>query len=68
MMGGGWGIFMFIFMLIFLALVIAGIVSLVRYLSPHARFKPADDALEVLKRRTREGKFKKLNLRKSGKI
>ena len=59
MMGGGWGIFMFIFMLIFLALVIAGIVLLVRYLSPHARLKPADDALEVLKRRYARGEIQK---------
>jgi len=59
MMGGGWGIFMFIFMLIFLALVITGIVVLVRYLSPHARSKPAEAALEILKRRYARGEIQK---------
>jgi putative membrane protein len=60
MMGGGWGIFMFIFMLIFLALAIAGIVLLVRYLSPpHARSKPSEDALEILKRRYARGEIQK---------
>jgi uncharacterized membrane protein len=59
MMGGGWGIFMFIFMLIFLGLVIAGIVVLVRYLSPHARSQSADDALAVLKRRYARGEIQK---------
>jgi putative membrane protein len=59
MMGGGWGIFMFIFMLIFLVLVIAGIVVLVRYLSPHTRSKPAEDALEILKRRYARGEIQK---------
>ncbi|MGB7948134.1 MAG: hypothetical protein WCH75_10670, partial [Candidatus Binatia bacterium] len=39
MMGSGWGIIMLIFMLIFLSLAIAGIVLLVRYVSPHARSK-----------------------------
>ena len=56
---GGWGIFMFIFMLIFLVLVIAGIVLLVRYLSPHARSKPFEDALEVLRRRYARGEIQK---------
>ena len=59
MMGGGWGIFMFIFMLIFLGLMIAGIVLLVRYLSPHARSQSADDALAVLKRRYARGEIQK---------
>ncbi len=59
MMRGGWGIFMLVFMLIFLVLVIAGIVLLVRYLSPHARVKPSDDALEVLKRRYARGEIQK---------
>ena len=59
MMGGGWGIFMFIFMLIFLGLVIAGIVLLVRYLSPHARSKPSEGALEVLKLRYARGEIQK---------
>ena len=59
MMGGGWGIFMFIFMLIFLVLVIAGIFLLVRYVSPHARSKPFEDALEVLKRRYARGEIQK---------
>lgn len=59
MMGGAWGIFMFIFMLIFLVLVIAGIVLLVRYLSPHARSKSSEDALEILKRRYARGEIQK---------
>jgi len=59
MMGGGGGIFMFIFMLIFLVILIAGIVLLVRYLSPHARPKAPDDALEVLKRRYARGEIQK---------
>ena len=59
MMGGGWGIFMFIFMLIFLVLVLVGIVVLVRYLSPHARSKPFEDALEVLRRRYARGEIQK---------
>jgi putative membrane protein len=50
---------MFIFMLIFLVLVIAGIVVLVRYLSPHTRSKPAEDALEILKRRYARGEIQK---------
>ena len=57
--GGGWGIFMFIFMLIFLVLAIAAVVLLVRYLSPHSRSKPSDDALEVLKRRYARGEIQK---------
>jgi len=63
MMGAGYGYGMgpgmFVFMLIFLVLVIAGIVLLVRYLSPHARSKPADDALEVLRRRYARGEIQK---------
>jgi len=63
MMGAGYGYGMgpgmFIFMLIFLVLVIAGIVLLVRYLSPHARSKPADDALGVLRRRYARGEIQK---------
>jgi putative membrane protein len=47
------------FMLIFLGLVIAGIVLLVRYLSPHARSKPSEDALEILKRRYARGEIQK---------
>ena len=50
---------MFIFMLIFLVLVIAGIVLLVRYLSPHVRSKPSEDALEVLRRRYARGEIQK---------
>jgi uncharacterized membrane protein len=57
--GYGMGPWMFIFMLIFLVLVIAGIVLLVRYLSPHARSKSADDALDVLKRRYARGEIQK---------
>jgi uncharacterized membrane protein len=57
--GYGMGPWMLIFMLIFLVLVIAGIVLLVRYLSPHARVKPSDDALEVLKRRYARGEIQK---------
>ena len=60
MMGGGWGIFMFIFMLIFLGLVIAGIVLLVRYLSPHSISKPSQGALEVLKLRYARGEIQKV--------
>jgi putative membrane protein len=60
MMGGGWGIFMFIFMLIFLGLVIAGIVLLVRYLSPHSISKPSQAALEVLKLRYARGEIQKV--------
>ena len=60
MMGGGWGIFMFIFMLIFLVLVIAGIVLLVRYLSPHSISKPSQGALEVLKLRYARGEIQKV--------
>lgn len=59
MMGGGWGIFMFIFMLIFLGLVIAGIVLLVRYLSPHSISKPSEGALEILKLRYARGEIQK---------
>lgn len=59
MMGGGWGIFMFVFMLIFLGLAIAGIVVLVRYLSPHSRSKSSEDALEILKRRYARGEIQK---------
>jgi len=58
-MGGGGGIFMFIFMVIFLVILIAGIVLLVRNLSPHARSKSSDDALEVLKRRYARGEIQK---------
>ena len=60
MMGGGWGIFMFIFMLIFLVLVIVGIVLLVRYLSPHSISKPSQGALEVLKLRYARGEIQKV--------
>jgi putative membrane protein len=60
MMGGGWGIFMFIFMLIFLVLVIAGIVLLVRYLSPHSNLKTSEGALEILKRRYARGEIQKV--------
>ena len=59
MMGGGWGIFMFIFMLLFLAVIVAGIMLLGRYLSPHARSKPSEDALEILKRRYARGEIQK---------
>ncbi len=60
MMGGGWGIFMIIFMLIFLGLVVAAVVLLVRYLSPHSRSTPtSDDALEILKRRYARGEIQK---------
>jgi len=59
MMRGGWGIFMFIFMLIFLVLVIAGIVLLVRYLSPHSISKPSQGALEILKLRYARGEIQK---------
>jgi putative membrane protein len=59
MMGGGGGIFMFVFMLIFLGLAIVGVVLLARYLSPHAGSKPAEDALEVLKRRYARGEIQK---------
>lgn len=59
MMGGGWGIIMFFFMLIFIALAIAGIILLVRYLSPHARSKSSEDALEILKRRYARGEIQK---------
>ena len=59
MMGGGWGIFMFIFMLIFVGLVIAGIVVLVRYLSANTRSKPSEGALEILKRRYARGEIQK---------
>jgi uncharacterized membrane protein len=59
MMRGGWGIFMFIFMLIFLVLLIAGIVLLVRYLSPHSISKPSQGALEVLKLRYARGEIQK---------
>jgi putative membrane protein len=55
MMGPG----MFVFMLIFLVFVIAGIVLLMRYLSPHARSKPANDAMEVLRRRYARGEIQK---------
>jgi putative membrane protein len=57
--GYGMGPWMFVFMLIFLLLVIAGVVALVRYLSPHARSKPSDGALEVLKRRYARGEIQK---------
>ena len=60
MMGGGWGIFMFIFMLIFLGLGIAGIVLLVRYLSPHSISKLSQGALEVLKLRYARGEIQKV--------
>ena len=60
MMGGGWGIFMFIFMLIFLGLVIVGIVFLVCYLSPHSISKPSQGALEVLKLRYARGEIQKV--------
>ena len=59
MMGVGWWIFMVICMLIFLGLAIAGIVLLVRYLSPHARLKPSEGALEILKRRYAKGEIQK---------
>ena len=59
MMGVGWWIFMFICILIFLGLAIAGIVLLVRYLSPHARLKPSEDVLEILKRRYAKGEIQK---------
>jgi putative membrane protein len=61
MMGGGWGIFMFIFMVIFLALIIGAVVLLVRYLSPHSRTKAAssEDALEILRRRYARGEIQK---------
>ena len=59
MMGGGGGIFMFIFMLIFLGLAIAGIVLLVRSLSPHSRSKSSEGALEILKRRYARGEIQK---------
>ena len=57
--GYGMGPWMFVFMLIFLLLVIAGVVLLVRYLSPHARSKPSEGALEVLKRRYARGEIQK---------
>ncbi len=60
MMRGGWGIFIFIFMLIFLVLVIAGIVLLVRYLSPHSISKPSEGALEILKLRYARGEIQKV--------
>lgn len=60
MMGGGWGIFMFIFMLIFLCLIVGAVVLLVRYLSPHSRTRAAsEDALEILKRRYARGEIQK---------
>jgi len=40
-------------------LVIAGIVLLVRYLSPHSRSKSSEDALEILKRRYARGEIQK---------
>jgi putative membrane protein len=57
--GYGMGPWIFVFMLIFLLVVIAGVVVLVRYLSPHARSKPSDGALEVLKRRYARGEIQK---------
>ena len=65
MMGGGWGIFMFIFMLIFLALIIGAVVLLVRYLSPHSAHSQtkasssSEDALEILRRRYARGEIQK---------
>ena len=59
MMGGGWGIFMFIFMLIFLVILVAGVVLLVRYLSPHSISKPSGGALEILKLRYARGEIQK---------
>jgi len=63
MMGGGWGIFMFIFMLIFLGLIIGAVVLLVRYLSPHSpQSRPkisSEDALEILRRRYARGEIQK---------
>ena len=60
MMGGGWGIFMFIFMLIFLAVIIGAVVLLVRYLSPHSGQKASsEDALEILRRRYARGEIQK---------
>lgn len=58
--GYGMGPWWFIFMLIFLVLVIAGIVLLVRYLSPHARVKPSGGALEILKLRYARGEIQKV--------
>jgi len=55
-MGGPW---MFVFMFIFLVLVVVGIVLLVRYLSPHAKTKPSEGALEILKNRYARGEIEK---------
>ncbi len=59
MMGGGWGIFMFLFMLLFWALIIVGIVLLVRFIFPTSGSKASDDALEILKRRYARGEIQK---------
>jgi putative membrane protein len=57
--GYGMGPWMFVFMSIFLLLVIVGIVLLVRYLSPHAKTKPSEGALEILKHRYARGEIQK---------
>lgn len=57
--GYGMGPWMFVFMLIFLLLVIVGIVLLVRYLSPHAKTKPSEGALEILRKRYARGEIEK---------
>jgi len=65
MMGGGWGIFMFIFMLLFWGLIIAGIIILVRFIFPAlgskgaSDTKTAEDAIEILKRRYARGEIQK---------
>ena len=65
MMGGGWGIFMFIFMLLFWGLIIAGIIILVRFIFPAlgsrgaGDTKTSEDAIEILKRRYARGEIQK---------
>lgn len=53
---------MFIFILMFSVLVIAGIVVVMCYLSSHARSKPSEGALELLKRCYARGEIQNAGL------
>ncbi|MFQ5684809.1 MAG: SHOCT domain-containing protein [Candidatus Binatia bacterium] len=60
MMGGGWGIFfMVLFMALFWGLIIAGIVFLVRFISPSSDGQSSPKALETLKNRYAKGEITK---------